>query len=221
MAQRTGDPSVLTFHWGQLPLMAGGSYLICLFPVSNWMVGFTIEDGPVHSMAATLACFIPTTLVIHCFMVPLLIKSSAINVFMRCIGGIFCATMFFWTIAVLFGAPLLSLVPQTVLWALLEAAIVALPCAAVLGSSTDTWLRLFIDANVQTMADAYCAIPAMGATAGAWLGAIPIPLDWDRPWQAWPITLVYGAAAGYAVGLGFTYFLWWRWQLRATRIKKF
>ena len=21
------------------------------------------------------------------------------------------------------------------------------------------------------------------ATVGAWLGAFPIPLDWDRPWQ--------------------------------------
>lgn len=25
--------------------------------------------------------------------------------------------------------------------------------------------------------------PAFGAMIGCWLGAIPIPLDWDRPWQ--------------------------------------
>lgn len=30
---------------------------------------------------------------------------------------------------------------------------------------------------------------------GAWLGAIPIPLDWDRPWQAWPLTCVLGTFA--------------------------
>lgn len=23
----------------------------------------------------------------------------------------------------------------------------------------------------------------MGSVLGAWLGAFPIPLDWDRPWQ--------------------------------------
>jgi len=26
-------------------------------------------------------------------------------------------------------------------------------------------------------------VPAHGATIGAWVGAWPIPLDWDRPWQ--------------------------------------
>ncbi len=31
-----------------------------------------------------------------------------------------------------------------------------------------------------------------GAFAGAWIGAFPIPLDWDRPWQEWPITSVLG-----------------------------
>ncbi|KAK7079573.1 hypothetical protein SK128_014755 [Halocaridina rubra] len=31
---------------------------------------------------------------------------------------------------------------------------------------------------------------------GAWLGALPIPLDWDRPWQAWPLTCCIGAIFG-------------------------
>lgn len=57
--------------------------------------------------------------------------------------------------------------------------------------------------------------PAIGALTGAWLGAIPIALDWDRPWQvgqsndvcifisayskaqAWPLTPTYGAIIGY------------------------
>jgi len=25
--------------------------------------------------------------------------------------------------------------------------------------------------------------PAVGAVAGAWLGSVAFPLDWDRPWQ--------------------------------------
>ena len=33
---------------------------------------------------------------------------------------------------------------------------------------------------------------AWGSLAGAWMGAIPIPLDWDRPWQRWPVTCVAG-----------------------------
>ncbi|XP_035228453.1 phosphatidylinositol-glycan biosynthesis class F protein-like isoform X2 [Stegodyphus dumicola] len=35
---------------------------------------------------------------------------------------------------------------------------------------------------------------------GAWLGAIPIPLDWDRPWQTWPITCCIGSVLGYCFG---------------------
>ena len=62
---------------------------------------------------------------------------------------------------------------------------------------------------------------ALGTGLGAWFGAIPIPLDWyvlcsvaqtkfrvfdlhfqfrDRPWQAFPITILVGAYIGYALG---------------------
>ncbi|KAG1748211.1 hypothetical protein EDB19DRAFT_1905264 [Suillus lakei] len=30
--------------------------------------------------------------------------------------------------------------------------------------------------------------------------ALPIALDWDRPWQAWPLTPLFGGIAGYIVG---------------------
>lgn len=39
-----------------------------------------------------------------------------------------------------------------------------------------------------------------GAVAGAWLGAVPIPLDWDREWQKWPVTIVVGVYLGYIIG---------------------
>lgn len=41
---------------------------------------------------------------------------------------------------------------------------------------------------------------AMGTMVGAWAGAVPIPLDWDREWQKWPVTVVAGAYVGWAVG---------------------
>lgn len=34
---------------------------------------------------------------------------------------------------------------------------------------------------------------------GTWLGATVIPLDWDRPWQVWPIPCVIGALLGYLI----------------------
>ena len=39
----------------------------------------------------------------------------------------------------------------------------------------------------------------MRVQVGAWLGAVPIPLDWDRDWQAWPVTIVTGAYLGWWV----------------------
>lgn len=41
---------------------------------------------------------------------------------------------------------------------------------------------------------------ALGAVLGAWLGAVPIPLDWDREWQKWPVTIVVGLYMGYVLG---------------------
>jgi len=40
----------------------------------------------------------------------------------------------------------------------------------------------------------------LGTCIGAWFGAVPIPLDWDRDWQRWPITIVTGAYIGWAIG---------------------
>jgi phosphatidylinositol glycan class F len=40
----------------------------------------------------------------------------------------------------------------------------------------------------------------VGAMLGGWLGAVPIPLDWDREWQKWPVTVVTGVYLGYVAG---------------------
>lgn len=34
---------------------------------------------------------------------------------------------------------------------------------------------------------------------GAWLGATVIPLDWNRPWQIWPNSCIYGALIGFYI----------------------
>jgi phosphatidylinositol glycan class F len=39
-----------------------------------------------------------------------------------------------------------------------------------------------------------------GGVIGAWLGAVPIPLDWDCDWQRWPVTILCGLYGGYALG---------------------
>lgn len=55
---------------------------------------------------------------------------------------------------------------------------------------------------------------SVGTALGAWLGAVPIPLDWDRDWQKWPITIVAGMYGGAIVGS-----LAGRWLLRGKRME--
>ncbi|GMG18906.1 unnamed protein product [Ambrosiozyma monospora] len=50
-------------------------------------------------------------------------------------------------------------------------------------------------------------IITFGGLCGCWFGVLPIPLDWDRDWQAWPITLLVGTYIGAFVGgvVGYVY----------------
>lgn len=41
---------------------------------------------------------------------------------------------------------------------------------------------------------------SIGCLVGGWLGAIPMALDWDRDWQAWPVTVLVGCYGGWAAG---------------------
>jgi phosphatidylinositol glycan class F len=60
----------------------------------------------------------------------------------------------------------------------------AYPCLLVLGPSPTALLAAWSSGPATT-----CPLPAtlylntVCSLAGAWLGAVPLPLDWDRPWQ--------------------------------------
>ncbi|KAJ7672538.1 GPI biosynthesis protein family Pig-F-domain-containing protein [Mycena polygramma] len=113
------------------------------------------------------------------------------------------ASVFFHVVLILFGAPLLSHVWQTYLLALLLSVLVVFPPAYTIGSPSDslmnwmTWVRLFAEFSVRTPVERAMLYPAVGTMVGCWLGVIPIALDWDRPWQAWPLTPALGAVVGY------------------------
>nr|CAB3502144.1 unnamed protein product [Digitaria exilis] len=83
------------------------------------------------------------------------------------------------------------------------------PAACVFGASKIDWQNVLSHSMyvldfyfTPTDADNYIiSVPCHGAVLGAWLGAWPMPLDWERPWQEWPICVTYGAVAGYLVGM--------------------
>ncbi|KAI0332208.1 hypothetical protein GY45DRAFT_1369356 [Cubamyces sp. BRFM 1775] len=121
------------------------------------------------------------------------------------------ASMAFHVVTVLFGAPISSYPLHTYLMSLLLAILTVLPPAYTLGVpslgsdspslvSRLTWIRLFAELSPRNPVERALVYPAIGAMMGCWAGAIPIGLDWERPWQAWPLTPAFGAVGGCIVG---------------------
>ena len=124
------------------------------------------------------------------------------------------ATILFYTVIVLFGAPLTTHIPQTFLTALHVAFLSTYPLSSSITPSLENMRQLITleyHADIDVLKWAYWG--GIGTVIGAWLGAVPIPLDWDREWQVnncdasglteqkWPITIIVGAYIGHAIGL--------------------
>ncbi|KAJ4718675.1 phosphatidylinositol-glycan biosynthesis class F protein-like [Melia azedarach] len=104
--------------------------------------------------------------------------------------------------AIALGAPVGSQYFQrTINWSLLMSLFTFVPPASVFGSSSEDWRRIFANTKPKGSLDYMICLPAHGAVVGAWFGAWPMPLDWERPWQEWPICVTYGAVAGYLVAM--------------------
>ncbi|KAJ0680054.1 putative GPI biosynthesis protein Pig-F [Helianthus annuus] len=54
------------------------------------------------------------------------------------------------------------------------------PAASVYGSSWVDWHRIFANTKLIESIDYMICMPAYGAVIGAWFGAWPMPLDWER-----------------------------------------
>ncbi|KAK4634508.1 Glycosylphosphatidylinositol anchor biosynthesis protein 11 [Fulvia fulva] len=101
-----------------------------------------------------------------------------------------------YIIVILFGAPLVSHHLHTLLLAIHLALLTTPHLFYVHGLQVSTWTRLV---SLQQPVDEVYGM-ALGACVGAWIGTIPIPLDWDREWQKWPITIICGLYAGAVIG---------------------
>jgi len=124
----------------------------------------------------------------------------------------------FHLIIVALGAPITSFVPQTYTLALFLSLLttfvpsyaLSLPTLSPMvffSKSTDSidlrWLasiRLFGQRRMDTPMERSLVFPVIASLVGSWVGAFAIALDWDRPWQAWPLTPAYGALVGYLLG---------------------
>ncbi|XP_050512033.1 phosphatidylinositol-glycan biosynthesis class F protein [Diabrotica virgifera virgifera] len=113
-----------------------------------------------------------------------------------------CALMLviFYVGAILFGAPFLSEHYETLFFATLMTVLTTIPICLHLDH--DNVYNLFsslLDFDGNKLQEHFL-INIRFTVFGAWLGAVLIPLDWNRPYQDWPIPCCYGAVAGCFVG---------------------
>ena len=75
---------------------------------------------------------------------------------------------------ILLGAPMTSQLPNTLLCAAHLSILAGLPLVYVHGVSAESWRRVL---GLMVPVDEIVG-SAVGVVVGAWLGAVPIPLDW-------------------------------------------
>lgn len=126
-------------------------------------------------------------------------STPALFVF-RSVVGVLVGIPLFYVSAVLFGAPVFELLPQTMMWSVIQSMFVLLPLAAAQHFDLQVWKRVYALNDARTAFEMCASWGGIGSMVGAWSGACLIPLDWDAPWQKWPIPLIYGGSVGFVVG---------------------
>ncbi|XP_028676743.2 phosphatidylinositol-glycan biosynthesis class F protein [Erpetoichthys calabaricus] len=109
--------------------------------------------------------------------------------------------LIFHGIVVLYGAPLIESALETFSFAVLLSTFTTLRCICMLGPNVQAWIRVFSKNGAMSIWDTSLQITTLCSVIGAWFGAFPIPLDWDRPWQVWPVSCTLGATFGFVMGL--------------------
>ncbi|XP_031845110.1 phosphatidylinositol glycan anchor biosynthesis class F [Nomia melanderi] len=111
----------------------------------------------------------------------------------------FLLSVTYYIIIILFGAPVFMHHEETTMLTVTLTTLTFVPASLHLG--VDGALEIITGTQSQKgniFADAV-KTNIQATLLGTWLGAIVIPLDWDRPWQAWPIPCVIGALLGYMI----------------------
>jgi GPI ethanolamine phosphate transferase 2/3 subunit F len=122
---------------------------------------------------------------------------------------IIASIFIFYFISISFGASLIETFNETLLFSLLMTFLCTLP-TLILTKHDDPieslYQLIFTNRNDLNKIEYISKSIAIGAVIGAWLGALVIPLDWDRWWQQWPISCCFGAISGSILFTTYKYF---------------
>ncbi|KAF6207626.1 hypothetical protein GE061_016073 [Apolygus lucorum] len=115
---------------------------------------------------------------------------------------IYClGTIMFFVAAVLFGAEIMSKHEETLMFGAFVSLLTIFPMT--LHTGRQAVMKFMTNQPAPNMFHKMFYRTFQFTIAGAWVGAAYIPLDWDRAWQAWPITCSFGALIGNILGYMF------------------
>jgi hypothetical protein len=98
----------------------------------------------------------------------------------------------------LFGAPCSWNAAQ---WAMMQAIVTVLPFALYTRvASAEDALRFIAEKDNVVNESAALVLPGCFSLLGSWMGSVLIPLDWNVPYQIFPICNTYGSALGLVAG---------------------
>lgn len=131
-------------------------------------------------------------------------KKKNDNVVLLVLSSTFVAALLanvMFVVLILFGAPLASHIKETYVLAYHLSLLVFQPLLIIYKLDYQQFFILFGLEKIYRVIFTHWALSSSFFTIlGAWLGVTPIPLDWDRPWQLWPITILTGGYIGAFVG---------------------
>lgn len=147
-------------------------------------------------------------------------KKFKISNFFKGILMIVSMTAVYYILAVLLGAPVFSKHYKTFSFAFLLSILTILPCCLYLGpDSVPTLITSLTCFEGNELYEKFVFNIRL-TVFGAWLGAVLIPLDWNKPYQEWPIPCSLGAIAGYFVS-NFISFLLYSFCVPAKKTGKY
>ncbi|KAJ9103819.1 hypothetical protein QFC21_002281 [Naganishia friedmannii] len=136
-------------------------------------------------------------------------KDNTVQAAQKALLAAVAGSFILYPLLVILGAPITSHFVQTYLFALHFSLLTVLPTVYALGipslyeaGSFERYrlTRLFCELEPRTQLERATVYPVFGALVGAWFGVIPLALDWDRPWQTWPLPPVLTSSIGFIVG---------------------
>ncbi|KAJ9600146.1 hypothetical protein L9F63_009556 [Diploptera punctata] len=121
---------------------------------------------------------------------------SKIKEVIKCFMIMTMMVAIYFMVIVLFGAEIFSKHEETLMLSVLMCVLTVFPICLNLGANSVLSL-LFGPKPVNDTLWSSLLKNVQITVFGVWLGAFVIPLDWDRPWQEWPIPCSSGALFGY------------------------